>query len=123
MDKQTSTEQMAAFPTDFTAISQKCMQEFAQAQGEILGEVQELSQEWANRLQSEAKMASEFGSKLTKARSIADAVAVYQDWNSKRLECAADDGKRLFGHIQKSMERGARLLSSGWLAKNGEISS
>jgi hypothetical protein len=68
----------------------------------------------AMRVQSEANLASEFGSKLAAARSIPDAMIAGQEWATRRFEMMAEDRKHATDW-QMFTETGARLLSKGWL--------
>lgn len=98
--------------TDFTATAKKQIEAFTNAQSEALDDFQEMNQQWLDRLQAEASLASELASKLTAAHSIPDAVAAYQEWGSRRLEMMAEDTKHLWDDTQKFMQAGARLLQS-----------
>ncbi|MGD0023515.1 MAG: phasin family protein [Xanthobacteraceae bacterium] len=103
-------------PAEFAAIGKKRIEDFANAQTELLDKLQETNRQWFERVQSEANLVSEFASKLTAARSIPDAMTACQEWTSRRFEMMAEDGKHLFADTQKFMETGARLLSNGWLS-------
>ena len=70
-----------------------------------------------NRIQSEAKLTSEFASHLIAARSIPDAMTACQQWATQKFEMMVDDGKRLFDDTQKFMQTGAAFLS-GWASKS-----
>lgn len=98
---------------EFAAIVKKRMEELANAQSELLNELQETNRQWFARMQSEADLASEFGSKLTAARSIPDAMTACQEWTSRRFEMMAEDGKHLLADTQKFIETGVRLMSNG----------
>ena len=103
-------------PAEFAAMGKKRMEEFADAQTELLDKLQEANRQWIGRMQSEANLASEFASKLTAARSIPEAMTACQEWTSRRFEMMAEDGKHLLADTQKFMETGARLLSNGWMS-------
>jgi hypothetical protein len=72
--------------------------------------LQGTSQLCCDRLQSEASLASELTSRLTAARSPADAAAAYQEWMSRRMGMAAEDGKHLLANTQKIMQTGAQRI-------------
>ncbi len=103
-------------PAEFAAMGKKRMEEFANAQTELLDKLQEANRQWIGRMQSEANLASEFAAKLTAARSIPEAMTACQEWTSRRFEMMAEDGKHLLADTQKFMETGARLLSNGWMS-------
>ena len=108
---------------EFAAIGKKQLEGFASAQSELLEKFEQSRRQWLDRIQSEANMASEFASKLTAARSIPDAMTVYQDWASRRLEMMEDDRKHVVAEYQKLAETGTRLWSTGWQPKSPSVSS
>jgi hypothetical protein len=89
--------------------------EFTNAQTELLDKFQEANRQWLERLQQEANLASEFTSKLTAARSIPEATSACQEWTRRRFEMMGEDGKHFLADIQSFMETGARLMPSGSL--------
>jgi Phasin protein len=99
-------------PLEFAAFGTKGLQGLVQAQSEFFEKIQKINQDWFDRIQLEATVASEFATKLTAARSVPETAAIYQEWARRRLEIAAEDGKRLLGNSQQFMEMGARLLSN-----------
>ncbi len=98
------------------ALGQKRVEEFARAQADLLTTMKDAHRRWFDRMESEARLASEFTRKVTSCRSIPDAVTACQEWTGRRLEMMADDGKRLLVDSQRMMETGARLLSDGLFA-------
>jgi hypothetical protein len=109
-------------PTAFAALGKKRFEDFVNAQIELLDKLQGTNRQWFDRIQSEAKLASESGSKLTAARSIPEAVTAYQEWASQWFEMLAEDRKHLLTDYQMFTESAARLLSNGWL-QNGSGTS
>ncbi len=101
-------------PTELAAMGKQRIEELFNAQTELLEELEDSNRQWFDRAESEAKLASEFTSTLTAARSIPDALAACQEWGSRRFELMAEDGKHLATDTQKFMETGARLLATGW---------
>jgi hypothetical protein len=74
---------------------------------------EEISREQLARAKQEMELASEFTAKLAGARSVPDAMNVYQDWASKRMAFLADDGQRLFQQGQKVINSTVKALSNG----------
>ncbi len=109
-------------PAAFAMLGKKRIEDFANTQTELLDKLQETNRQWLDRMQSEANLASEFGTKLTAARSIPDAMTACQEWASRRFEMMAEDRKHLLTDYQMFSETGARLLSKCWLA-NGSATS
>jgi hypothetical protein len=104
---------------ELAAIGSKRIDELAKLQTELLDQLQTSNRQWLDRARSEADFASEFGSKVTAARSIPEAVTACQEWAGRRLELLAEDSRILFADAQKFMETGVRLLSNGWPTNGG----
>ena len=98
------------------AMGKKHFDELAKIQSDLLEEIREANQNWLDRMQSEATLASEFSSKLTASHSIADTTAACQEWAKRRTELFAEDGQRLMTNSQKFIEKAAQFLSDGWLS-------
>jgi hypothetical protein len=98
---------------EIAEMGKKRMEGFVDAQKEMLNNLQETNRQWFDRMQSEAKVASDFANRMMGARSVPDAMTVYQEWASRQLEMTAEDAKRFFADGQKFMECSTRLLSSG----------
>ena len=123
-DKSSYSEVRAVHPSrfDFSGIcshGKKRLEKLAEIQKQQLGIVQEINRHWIDRMQSEAKLASEFATKLTSARSMPEVAMAYQEWTSRHLDMATEDAKRIVADSQKLVETGARLLSNSWLT-NGQ---
>jgi Phasin protein len=104
------------------AMGKKRFDEFANIQSDLLEVIREANQNWLDRMQSEATLASEFSSKLTASHSIADTTAACQEWAKRRMELFTEDGQRLMSNSQKFMEKATKFLSNGWLS-NGPTGS
>jgi len=117
--KETHTERteksLFANPTELAALGKQRLENFVNTQTELLDKIQETNRQWFDRIQSEADLASDFGSKLTAARSIPHAMIACQEWAARRFEMVAEDRRHLLTDCQMFTEAGARLLSSGWL--------
>jgi hypothetical protein len=98
------------------AMGKKHFDELAKIQSDLLEEIREANQNWLDRMQSEATLASEFSSKLTASHSIADTTTACQEWAKRRMELFNEDGQRLMNNSQKFMEKAAQFLSDGWLS-------
>jgi hypothetical protein len=79
------------------AMGRKHFDELAKIQSDLLEEIREANQNWLDRMQSEATLASEFSSKLTASHSIADTTAACQEWAKRRTELFAEDGQHREG--------------------------
>ena len=98
-------------PAQFAEMGKKRIEEFVNAQTELLNKLQETNSQWFDRVKTEADLTSEFAAKLTAARSIPEIATVYQEWTSRHMEMAAEDAKRIFSDGQKFAETSAHLLS------------
>jgi hypothetical protein len=100
-------------PGELAVLGKQWTEDFINAQTELFERLQDWNKQWFDRMQSEATLASEFASKLMSARSVPDAMSAYQQCSDRQLEMLTEDGT----HVQKTMEAGARLFSSGgWSA-------
>jgi hypothetical protein len=88
------------------------VENFVDAQRELLNQLQETNRQWFDRMQSEARVASDFANKVMGARSIPDAMTAYQEWANRQLEMTAEDAKRLFTDGQKFLAVSTRLMST-----------
>ena len=92
------------------------MEEEFKIQADLLEEIREANQNWLDRIQLEATLASEFSAKLTASHSVADTNTACQEWAKRRMELFTEDSQRLMTNSQKSMEKAAQFLSNGWLS-------
>ena len=65
------------------------------------------------RAMEETKLASEFATKVTSARSIPDIMAIYQQWITQCEEMIAEDGRKFLDDSQKVANAALSLLSNG----------
>ncbi len=110
-------------PAEFAPIVKERIEDFVNAQTELLEKLQELNRQWFDRMQSEANLTFEFASKLTAARSIPDAMTACQEWANRRVEMMAEDREHLLSDCQKFTETGAHLLWNGWQSKSSGVST
>jgi Phasin protein len=108
--------------TEVSAMGQMQMEHLFGVQTKVLKRIQEASRVWLDRIQSEAKLASEFTEKVAKVDSLPEAIKAYQDWNTRRLTIMAEDGRRLVEEAQQFIRTGSSLLSNGWSGNGGASS-
>ena len=101
-------------PAEFAEMSKKRIEDCVNAQAELFDNLQASNKQWLARMQSEARLASEFVSRLSAARSIPDTLSACQEWSSRHFEMMAEDGKHFLSDVQKFMKAGSRALSNGW---------
>ena len=109
--ERSAAPDLLALP-EMAEMGKKRVENFVDAQRELLNQLQETNRQWFERMQSEAKVASDFANKMIGARSVPDAMTTCQEWASWQLETAAEDTKRLFADGQKFIEASTRMLSN-----------
>ncbi len=87
-DKAQQSETPNLIPPEFAAMGKKRLDELFAAQAQQFEKLQEISQSWFNRMQSETTLASELAIKLTAARSVPEVATAYQEWATRHLERA-----------------------------------
>jgi hypothetical protein len=108
-------------PAELAAIGQKRVEEFVDAQKDLLDDLMQTNWKWIDRFQSETQLASEFFTKVAAARTIPDALSVFQEWTSRRIGMMVDDGEQFAADTRKFLERGAHLVPNP--AEHSGISS
>ncbi len=108
---------------EFTAMGKKHIEEFAKVQTELYDQVRQVNQQWVERLQYQANLASTVATKLASAHSIPEAMSIYREWTSQQLEMVANDGKHFLDDTQKLIGASARLLSNSWMSNWTGVSS
>jgi hypothetical protein len=83
-------------------------------QKELLDAYEQASRAWLARVKSEVDLWSELATKLTGTHSTSEAMGAYQECVAKRMQMAAEDGRRLSDDCQKVMQMITRSLSNGW---------
>lgn len=109
--------------TEFNAIGKKQMEEFATVQTELLDQIRAASQQWMERLQYQANLASRLAAQLATVHSVPEVMSIYREWTSHQFEMMANDGKHFFEDTQKLIGASARLLSNGWMSNWTDASS
>ena len=84
--------------------------------------LQELNRHWLDRWQEEAKLFTDFSSKLTAARSLPEATKGYQDLAERHWEMASEDAKRVIEDSEALTRKGVQLLAGTWSRNQGQQS-
>ncbi len=90
------------------------LDELVAIQTQQMERMREIGGSWLTRMQSEVSMASELSARLAAARTLPDVASAYQEWITRHMEAAAEDGKRIMAAAQTLAETGAELFSRGW---------
>ncbi len=96
----------------------KGMQALFDFQVEFLDGLREMNGKWLDRARTEASSATDFASRFMASHSISEAMTIWQDWNTHRLQTMAEDGKQAFASVQKLMQSGMRGLPNGGRSLN-----
>jgi hypothetical protein len=108
---------------EFTAMGKRQIDEFAEVQAQLLDQIRQANQQWVERLQYQANLASKVATQLAAVHSIPEAMSIYREWTSEQFEMMANDGKHFLDDTQKLIGASARLLSSGWMSNWTGVSS
>ena len=106
-----------SWPTPFFGFGPGQTEAATALQKELLETYEKMSHAWLARVQSEVAMWSELATKLTATRSVPEALETYSKCVSKRMQMAAEDGRRLFEEgqqITQKINRMDQTLTSGW---------
>ena len=90
----------------------KAQESLLRAQGDVSNALHETIQQWPDRIQLRANLASEFASKLFASRSVFEVLAASQLWACRRFAMMADEVRHLLTDSQKLSEIGSQLLSN-----------
>jgi hypothetical protein len=82
-------------------------------QKDVLDAFEQTSRAWLARVQSEVELWSQLAAKLSVTHSVPEALSAYQESMTKRMQMAADDGKRLSSDCQEIMSKITKTLSRG----------
>jgi Phasin protein len=83
-------------------------------QQDVLAAFEQTSRAWLTRVQSEVDLWSQLAAKLAGTHSVPEALSAYQESVTRRMQMAAEDGKRLASDCQEIMGKITKSLSQGW---------
>jgi hypothetical protein len=83
-------------------------------QKELMEASEEAGRVWTERARTELELWSELGKKLTATHSVPEAVQIYQESLTRRMQMAAEDSQKFAADWQKLAQRVARTMSPGW---------
>lgn len=108
-------------PASYATAAQKRIRQFNDAQGELFGLVQETNRHWLDCIQDQMKLACEYASKLTTARSIPEVMTTWQEWGNREAQAMAENTAHLIGDAQNAVQKGVHLLSNGWQPEGNSL--
>jgi hypothetical protein len=93
--------------------SNENMEAILAVQGKLLEIYEGANSSWLYRVTSETELWSQLANKLTRARTVPEAVSALDQCLAYRTQMAADDGRRLSEDVQKIIQTITTPLSSG----------
>jgi hypothetical protein len=82
-------------------------------QKELMEAYEEAGRAWTERARTELELWSELGKKLTATQSMPEAVQIYQQSLTRRMQMASEDSQKLAADWQKLAQKFARTFSPG----------
>jgi hypothetical protein len=98
---------------DFLQIGTKRFESLMEVHRKLLAAFEGVQRDRLTRAMEETKLASEFATRVTSARSIPDIMAIYQQWITTCEEMIAADGRKFLDDSQKVANAALSLLSNG----------
>ena len=98
---------------DFLQIGTKRFESLMEVHRKLLATFERVQRDRLARAMEETKLASEFATRVTSARSIPDIMAIYQQWITKCEEMIAEDGRKFLDDSQKVANAALSLLTNG----------
>ena len=104
---------------EFSALGTKRLQELITIQTELFDDLQKLNRSWSTECYRRRTLPGN-SPRSWLARGRVQTATICQEWASRRMELATEDGRRLLADAQKFAETGARLLTAG-SKSNGRV--
>lgn len=109
----TMTKSRDAETTAFLKAGKGQAEALTALQKELMEAYEEAGRAWTERARTELELWSELGKKLTETRSMPEAVQIYQQSLTRRMQMATEDSQKLAADWQKLAQKFARTLSPG----------
>jgi hypothetical protein len=103
-------------PTDVCKLGKERTDAMLTLQKDLLEAYEQANGAWLARVKSEADLWSELGARLTNTGSLPEALSVYQESITQRMQMAAEDGRKFAEEAQKIIKTIAESLPNGWSA-------
>lgn len=87
---------------------------FTALQKELMESYEEAGRAWTERVRTEMELWTELGRKLTATRSVPEAVEIYKQSLTRRMQMATEDSQKFAADCQKFAQKVARSMSPGW---------
>lgn len=107
------TKSRDADVTKFVKAGKDQAEAFTALQKELMEAYEEAGRAWSERMRTELELWTELGKKLTSTHSVPEAVQIYQQSMTQRMQMAAEDGQKFAADCQKLAQKVARTMSPG----------
>ena len=107
------TKSRDADATKFVKVGKDQAEAFTALQKELMEAYEEAGRAWSERMRTELELWTELGKKLTSTHSVPEAVQIYQQSMTQRMQMAAEDGQKFAADCQKLAQKVARTMSPG----------
>lgn len=108
------TKSRDADATRFVQASKDQAEAFSALQTELTEAYEEAGRAWSERIKTEFELWTELGQKLTATHSVPEAVQIYQQSMTQRMQMVAEDNERFAADCQKLAQKVARTMLPGW---------
>jgi hypothetical protein len=98
---------------NFAAMCTKGAENLTAMQKEWLETLEHARRGWAARLEAEAKLGSDFTTKVAAAKAVPDAAAAYQEWMTRRMELFSKEWQKAIEEAQNVMNAFTRVAGNG----------
>jgi len=112
-DVATSSANPSFVPVEIATMGRKSIETFSTAQKEMLAALEQVNRDWWGHLTEEASLTSDFAQRVTKAKSIPDVAAAYQEMMTQRMTLLSKQGQKLLEDTQSFMNACARTMGNG----------
>jgi hypothetical protein len=99
---------------DFLKLGKDQTEALTALQKELMQSYEEAGRAWTERVRSEMELWTELGKKLTSTRSVPEAVEIYKQSLTRRMQMATEDSQKFAADCQKIAQKVARSMSPGW---------
>jgi DNA topoisomerase VI subunit B len=98
---------------DVSAIGKKGIETLTAVQKEFLDAFGKANRTWASYLNDEAALATSFAKNITKATSVPEASAAYQELANQQMELLSRQAKKVFEDAQDFTKACSQLMGNG----------
>ena len=82
-------------------------------QKDLMEAYEQAGRAWNERMRTELELWTELGKKLTSSHSVPEAMQIYQQSLTRRMQMAAEDSQKFTAECQKLTQKIARAMTPG----------